>query len=204
VSYNTYAEVLQGIQGLIKQGHKVAAQEVAPPGTHIVEWLAQSEACLVLIEDKVPTAMVRFQKFRRTATFHVPVGEKESASKSAYRPAITDPKSGLKYKTPFLMDFRFESLQQVVGVLKLAAEKLTLEVSSGPPSELPIGMRLRAARIDAGHSLALAAEKLSAEKLSDEKMNCDAKTVWRWEHGAQPRPKARKRINAYIAKCQLK
>jgi len=182
VSGKSYV-LLKRIEDLIARGTKVSDVSAGTPSAQIHDWVDRADSCLRLLEDD-PTSLSDFRRIRQSFEFKVDVDE-EAFSASAYRPEGAD----------VLLDFSFEHLRRANNILKFAATKLKLEIEGHSlSSEIPyerLGKELRAARVLAGHSQRVAAEKIGY----------DHKTICEWERGKRkPQPKAVKYILDYINK----
>lgn len=183
VSGKSYAQLLKEIQDLIVTGTKVSDVNAGTPSAQILQWVSKAGYCLSLLEDKIPTAFSDFRHIRQSLEFKVDEEEEGSGSASAYRPEDTD----------VLLDFNFEHLKRANDILKFAATKLEIERHplTGDPSDERLGDQLRAARLRAGHSQRVAADKIGY----------DHKYISEWETGnRKPHPKALKNILDYISK----
>lgn len=187
MSGKSYAELYKRIRDLIGRGTKVADERAGTPEARIHKWTREAEECLSQLEDK--TALSTFRHLQQKSEFIVGDDfDPDSISKSAYSPQWTDARTGATEGTD-LVDFRFDYLEQINGVLKSAATKLELEGHSLPT----LGEELRAARLHAGHS-----QQKAAEQIGDK---CDHKYISEWETGKRkPRPDMAKKIRDYIKK----
>lgn len=158
----------------------------------IHNWISAAQYCLGLLEDRIPSAVADFRRLREVLEFPVPDGEEDASSKSAYVPEVVDRDTGIPMDAGVLLDFRFDHLAQMNHILRFAANKIEIEglpESDVCPGEEPIGKRLLAARLRAGHTQDEAADAVE----------CDAKDISEWENGKrEPYPKSRKRIQKYI------
>lgn len=177
----SYAQLLKAIQDLIETGTKISDATAGTPWAQIHQWISKTEYCLLLLEDKMPTAFSDFRRVRLSLEFKVDEEEEGASSASAYRPEGAD----------VLLDFNFEHLKRINDILKFAATKLEIELHplKGDTVDKTIGEELRAARHRAGHSQRVAAEKIGY----------DHKAISEWERGARnPHPEAEKNIRDYI------
>jgi DNA-binding XRE family transcriptional regulator len=191
----SYTQLHQRLQTLITLGTKVADAGAGTPAAQIHQWIDEAQDCLLLLEDKIPTALSDFRGVGQRFEFRVDDDDEDSSSESAYRPDGAD----------VLWDFRFEYLGQANDILKLAATKLEMEGHSVPgaepfpessgaagnPPDEKLGEELRAARKRAGESQEVACVELK----------CSRVTVGRWETGKQkPHIAQAKSIRDYILK----
>ncbi|HEX3821677.1 MAG TPA: hypothetical protein VHW45_15190, partial [Candidatus Sulfotelmatobacter sp.] len=116
MSGKSYPQLHQRIRDLIAQGSKVCDEEAGTRGAQIHQWLSESRYCLAFLDDKIPTALSDFQRVRQDCVFKLADDEEALASESAYRD-----------DGDVLWDFRFEKLQQALGILNLASRKLEME-----------------------------------------------------------------------------
>jgi DNA-binding XRE family transcriptional regulator len=193
VSGKSYAHLYQRLQDLIAQGAKVADAEAGTPATEIHQWISGGRYCLGFLEDKIPTAVADFHRIRGCVEFKVNDGEEAFSSKSAYEHVVTNPDTG-EGIAGVLLDFRFDYLGQLNGILTFAATKIEIEklvLSGANQDDEAIGKRLRAARKRAGQTQEQAAEEIK----------CDHKDISEWERGIrEPHPKSIKKILHYIEK----
>lgn len=182
MSGKSYAQLLKLIEDLIATGNNISDANAGTPSVQIHSWIGTAERCLLLLEDKVPTAVSDFRRIRQSFEFKVAEDEEASSSASAYRPKGGDS----------LLDFSFEHLKRANDILKFAATKLELEGHSlpGHSSDEELGEQLRATRRRAGHSQRDAAKDLGY----------DHKDISEWERGRKPHPKAAKDIRDYIVR----
>jgi DNA-binding transcriptional regulator YiaG len=183
VSGKSYEQLLKRIQDLIVKGNKISDANAGIPSVEIHEWASAAEYCVLLLEDRLPTAVSDFRRIREGFEFKVTEEEEASSSASAYRHEGSD----------VLLDFSFEHLKRANDVLKFAATKLELEGHSltGDSSNKGLGELLRAARLRAGHSQQAAARAIGY----------DHKCISEWETGKRkPHPEAQKNILDYISK----
>ncbi len=126
MSGKSYAQLHQRLQDLINQGTKVADSATETPAAQIHQWSREAEACLLLVQGLIPTALAEFRLVRQSFEFKVHDDDEGSSSESAYRPEGAD----------VLLDFRFGYLARANEILKLAATALEIEGHLLPEADL--------------------------------------------------------------------
>lgn len=143
MSGKSYAQIRLQLQDLIEQGANVADAGAGTPETQIHEWMNAAHYWLTLLEDKVPSGFASFRSILANYEFKVHTYTTDDPpSKSAY---WRDEAEGL-------VDFRFDELQHVNKILKIADTRLEYEgyvlpVANAPsvPKSLPPALVARIA-----------------------------------------------------------
>lgn len=164
VSGSSYRQLHRQLQDLIIRGAKVADATAGTPEPEIHDWIEQARSCLILLKDKIPTEFSYFEQFRQSLEFKVK--DEASASKSAYVPEGMDER----------VDFRFENLLQVNGILKVAAGKVVVLVNAAEGGSKSVFFDVRALK-----SARTAMNITQLEAASWFKV--DVRTFRRWEAG---------------------
>lgn len=127
MSSRSYVPLFRQLKDLIARSVNVCDSDAGTKATQINEWVTEAHGCLVLLEDKMPTALADFRRIRAKLEFRVDEDAEHLASRSAYRPEWIDELTGRTEGADVLLDFDFGRLEQLARILKLAAKKLELE-----------------------------------------------------------------------------
>ena len=108
---NVYEQLHKQLQDLIVSGANIADSIAGTSANDIHDWIQRARSCLAPLGERMPTALSDFDSFWRNLEFRVEAGSESAASKSSY----------WSDEAEDLMDFRFENLRQMNGILKRVA-----------------------------------------------------------------------------------